>query len=196
MISWFQPSGLIWDVKTGEKVIYLTFDDGPIPVLTPFVLETLKNFNAKATFFCVGENVSRFPGIYREILNQGHATGNHTFHHLNGWKTDDRTYVDDIRKCNEVLNSRLFRPPYGRISRSQFKLIRQDYKVFMWSVLSMDFHKKVTPEECLNISKKHIRPGGIIVFHDNVKASEKLRFALPRFLEHFSEKGFRFEALT
>jgi peptidoglycan-N-acetylglucosamine deacetylase len=193
--SFFQPSGMIWRFDVPDKTIFLTFDDGPIPALTPWVLDKLRQFQAKATFFCVGDNVTRYPEIFAEIINQGHSVGNHTFHHLNGWKVKDEDYIDDIKKCSDLVDSSLFRPPYGKIKRSQFRALKHDYRVLMWSVLSMDYDKKVSPGECLDISKKYSKAGSIIVFHDNVKAEANIRFALPQYLEHFSNKGYKFSQI-
>ena len=189
------PSSLLWQVKTNEKVVFLTFDDGPIPELTGKILEILAKHNAKATFFCVGENVRRNPMIYAEILEQGHATGNHTYHHLKGWSTNFEDYLEDITKAGKLINSGLFRPPYGLMTYRQAKALSNDYQVVMWSVLTRDYDPAVSREECLETALQGIRPGAVIVFHDNIKAQEKVLYALPRVLEHLKKEGYRSERL-
>ncbi len=187
---------LIWSVDTNEKNIYLTFDDGPHPIITPFVLETLKKYNAKASFFCIGKNVEAHVNICKKIIDEGHIIGNHTQQHLNGWKNDIATYIADITLARESIDSNLFRPPYGKLKRSQaISLKEMDFKIIMWDVLSGDFDKKITKEKCLQnvISKTH--QGSIIVFHDSEKAFDKLKFCLPKVLEHFSQLGFTFKEL-
>lgn len=190
----------IWRKSTQEKNIYLTFDDGPIPDVTEFVLETLAAYNAKATFFCIGDNIQKHPDIFQKVINGGHSIGNHTFNHLRGWATDDDIYFENIEQCkDEILNrgvvSNLFRPPYGRIKRSQSSIVSTDYQIIMWDVLSGDFSQKLSPTTVLEKTLKHTEAGSIVLFHDSIKANENMSFALPRFLEHFSEKGFRFEQL-
>lgn len=187
-----------WRMPGDEKVIYLTFDDGPHPQATPFVLEQLKKFDAKASFFCIGKNVVAEPGIYRQVLAEGHAVGNHTYHHYNGWKTEDAVYMEDIRKTMELVPSKLFRPPYGRIKRSQAKQLlspQLSLRTIMWDVLSGDFDTRLQPQACFNNVIKHTRPGSIIVFHDSQKALPRMQYALPRVLEYFSERGYRFERM-
>jgi peptidoglycan/xylan/chitin deacetylase (PgdA/CDA1 family) len=185
-------------MPTDEKVIYLTFDDGPIPALTPWVLDALKEHDAKATFFCVGENVDRYPEICKRIVEEGHSLGNHTYNHLNGWQTDSLQYLRNTLKADEVIRqyaqSDLFRPPYGRITRKQREQLR-DRRIVMWDVLSGDFSDKITAAQVLERSVKHTVPGSIIVFHDNIKAAENLKFALPRYLMHFKDRGYSFHAL-
>lgn len=190
----------VWRKPTQEKVIYLTFDDGPIPEVTEFVLETLANFNAKATFFCIGNNIQKHPDIFQKVINDGHAIGNHTFNHLKGWATDDKIYFDNIAQCKDKMVSsgvttNLFRPPYGRIKRSQSKMLLCDYQIVMWDVLSGDFSQNLSPKTVLVKTLKHTESGSIVLFHDSIKANENMSYALPRFLEHFSSKGFRFEQL-
>lgn len=188
-------SNFVWKIPTTEKIIYLTFDDGPTPEITEWTLATLKTFNAKATFFCVGSNVAKHPEIFQKIICDGHAIGNHTHHHLNGWHTDKEAYFRNIKKCEEVVKSNLFRPPYGRIKKSQYELIKDDYKVIMWDVLSGDFDPKTSPEKCLNNVINNITEGAIIVFHDSLKAADNLKYTLPKVLAHFTEQGYRFEKL-
>lgn len=189
--------GLVWRFSIKENVVFLTFDDGPIPGLTPWVLDTLKQYNAKATFFCVGENVYKNREIFNRIIDEGHSVGNHTYNHLKGWKTENQTYFNNIEKCGELVPSNLFRPPYGKIKRSQLysPLLKNKFKIILWDVLSYDFDKNVNPERCLKNVLKHAKTGSIIVFHDNLKAEKNLRYVLPRALETLSVNGFRFEAI-
>lgn len=194
-------SSLVWRISTSDKKLFLTFDDGPVPDVTPLVLDCLKSAGAKATFFCVGENVEKHPDIYRRILDEGHAVGNHTYNHLNGWKTRKAAYFENIAKCTDVLypgssplkGRVLFRPPYGRIRKSQIRGIAGP--VIMWDVLSYDFDKTITPEKCLGNVLNKAREGSIVVFHDSIKAQRNMEFALPRVLDHFLGRGFVFEAL-
>lgn len=188
-------SNFIWKIPTAEKIIYLTFDDGPTPEITEWTLATLKTFNAKATFFCVGSNVAKHPEIFQQIISEGHAVGNHTYHHLNGWHTDNEAYLRNIKKCEEVVTSNLFRPPYGRIKKSQYELIKDDYKVIMWDVLSGDFDPKTSPKKCLSNVIHNTSEGSIVVFHDSIKAASNLKHTLPKVLEYFIEKGYRFESI-
>ncbi len=175
--------------------MYLNFDDGPIQEVTPWVLETLKKFNAKATFFCVGENVNKNPEVFQEILNQGHSVGNHTYNHLNGWATDNIPYFHNVRHCANLVKSSLFRPPYGRLMPKQAQFLQRHYRIIMWDVLSGDFDPKISQTQCWNNVKTKTKPGSIVVFHDSLKSFEKLQFVLPKVLQYFGEKGFRFEAL-
>lgn len=191
----FYPQ-LLWSMPSGKKELFLTFDDGPHPAITKEVLSILDRFDAKATFFCVGHNVEKYPEAYREILNKGHAVGNHTFNHLKGWENSNEAYFENIKECRKLVDSSLFRPPHGRIKRSQIKMLKKEYKIVMWSVLSYDFSKKISKEKCLQVSLKYTNDGSIIVFHDSEKASENMLYALPAWLEHFSTKGFAFKALT
>ncbi len=188
----------IWDMPDRDKVIYLTFDDGPHPEITPYVLEQLKQYNAKATFFCIGKNVVQHADTYTTILNEGHKIGNHTFNHLNGWKTDDKKYFEDIAEAGKYIDSDLFRPPYGRISKLQLKYLTEIFKmkVMMWSVLSGDFDKKITPETCFKNVVLAAKAGSIIVFHDSEKAYKNMQYALPKTLAFFSERGYRFDKIN
>lgn len=187
----------VWHVPTSEKTIFLTFDDGPIPDITENVLEILGKYNAKATFFSIGDNVRKHPHVFERVKSGGHSIGNHTFNHMNGWKTEDAAYLENIRKCTDQLNleTKLFRPPYGRIKKSQSSVVLQDKQIIMWDVLSGDFSPQITPEICLKKTLQHTRPGSIILFHDSIKASKNMLYALPRYLEHFTERDYRFEAL-
>ncbi len=187
---------LLWKVNTKEKELYLTFDDGPHPEITPWVLDVLDQFDAKATFFCVGKNVEQFPKVYNEILRRGHTVGNHTQNHLNGWKTPTKEYVKDTELCAQAVESKLFRPPYGKIKTTQIKRLKKDYKIVMWSVISADFDKNIVPEECVNIVIQNADYGNIIVFHDSEKAETNMRYALPKVLNHFTQIGWKFKALV
>ena len=180
-----------------EKVLYLTFDDGPHPQITPFVLETLSHYQAKATFFCIGKNVAAYPNVFRQIIDAGHKVGNHTFNHLNGWKTDDQHYLDDIGAAKKYIDSELFRPPYGRITKFQAELVEKNFqlKTIMWDVLSGDFDTKITGEQCSKNVIHKAGPGSIIVFHDSEKAWPRLETTLPKVLRHFSEAGYSFKHL-
>ena len=189
----------IWEVKTTQKEIYLTFDDGPHPETTPFVLGELKKYNAKGTFFCVGKNVKKYFDTYRQLISDGHKPGNHTYNHLNGWKTTDKEYLEDILQAANLIDSNLFRPPYGKITQFQLKALqgkKLNLKTIMWNVLSGDFDEKITPENCyLNVTN-NAGPGSIIIFHDSLKALPRLQYALPRVLEYFTEKGFQFKIIS
>lgn len=189
---------LIWDAPRNDRSIYVTFDDGPIPIVTPFVLNILKQHQAKATFFCIGDNVRKHPDVFEQVLADGHAIGNHTFNHLKGWKTDDQTYLDNFLLADKQLNTPLFRPPYGRVKKSQIKLLKQarpDVKIIMWDVLSGDFDVNLDPEKCLKNVLKHTQPGSIIVFHDSLKAFDRLEYVLPKAMEAWSKAGYTFSTL-
>ena len=197
--SWFSKfnGSLVWKIPTKKKILYLTFDDGPHEKATPFVLDELKKYNAKATFFCLGKNVQSHPEIYQRILNEGHSTGNHTFNHLNAWHVKNGEYIDDVKQAENFIQSKLFRPPYGRIYPSLSKKLRTQfgYKIIMWHVLSGDFDESIAPEKCLNNVLNKAQKGSIIVFHDSSKAYKSLQFALPEVLKNFTEKGFVFKSL-
>ncbi len=192
-----------WRIKTAKKEIYLTFDDGPVPDFTPWVLETLARFEAKATFFCVGENIKKYPHIYQEIKNGSHSVGNHTFNHLQGWKTPTNKYIKNILKAESYLHdetvqkrNKLFRPPHGRIRPVQARILRkQGFKIIMWDVLSGDFDQSLSKEQCLEHTLKHIKNGSIVVFHDSHKSFKNLDFVLPKVLEHFTKEGYEFKSL-
>ncbi len=191
----FLPGNLTWDIPSEEHTIYLTFDDGPTPLLTYDILNILSDFNARATFFCVGENATRFADQYQAIIDKGHSVANHTFNHLNGWKTSTKSYLANVELCRQVIDSRLFRPPYGMIKPAQNRVLRKDYQVIMWSVLSGDFDPGVSAEQCLANVSKYAGAGSIVVFHDHEKTAAKVQYALPRFLEESSKKGFRFNGI-
>jgi len=188
--------GCVWDIKTKEKTIYITFDDGPHPSITPFVLNELKKYNAKATFFCIGDNVKKFPAVYQQVIDEGHAIGNHTMHHINGWKNKDENYLGDIAEAHQYIHTNLFRPPYGRITKSQIRKLHSSnlkLQTIMWSVLAGDWIATLSAEKCFTQVKNNVRPGSIIVFHDSDKANERMSYALPKLLEHFSKQGYSFK---
>ena len=198
ILPWLYP-GLVWRQPPERKELYLTFDDGPVSGPTEFALETLHRFSAEATFFCIGDNIQKYPQVFKKIVDAGHAVGNHTFNHLNGWKTSTTKYIENIRKCDEAVAgnaapSKLFRPPYGRITRKQIRSLTE-YKIIMWDVLSVDYNRSLSAESCLRNTIRAAREGSVIVFHDSYKAEKNMTYALPRFIEHFSGKGFSFKAL-
>ncbi|OAV43508.1 polysaccharide deacetylase family protein [Lewinella sp. 4G2] len=187
-----------WKVtsSTDAPTIYLTFDDGPIPQITPWIVEQLAAFNAKATFFCVGNNVRKYPAIVEATLEAGHTIGNHTMHHLDGWQSDNMPYFHDVRHCAVQIKSSLFRPPYGRLKPSQAQFLQRHYEIVMWDVLSGDFDPELTPEDCFQNVIRNAGPGSIALFHDSLKAEQNVRNILPRILAHYAALGYRFEALT
>jgi len=190
----------LWSVDTKEKIIYLSFDDGPHPVATPFVLDELKKYNAKATFFCIGKNVVEYPAIYKRIIDEGHSTGNHTQHHLNGWKTNNEQYLADVAEASKYIETNLFRPPYGRIKSLQAKGIKkalktQSAKIVMWDVLSGDFDESISKEKCLDNVIHKSKAGSIIVFHDSEKALPRLKYTLPAALDFFAKSGYFFRII-
>lgn len=240
-LKWYYPN-LLWNKTRHEKTIYLTFDDGPIPIVTEFVLKTLAGYNAKATFFCIGDNIVKHPDIFSKVTSAGHSIGNHTFNHLNGWKTNDETYIENVLKAQALTQTNLFRPPYGRIKKSQIRRFKaeggeaesgrkqkpiskqqgvpsnlshqavemtpQPYPqtqpstlnplalhLIMWDVLSGDFDTSLSPKKCYQNVINNTRNGSIIVFHDSLKAFDRLQYALPRVLKYFAERGFGFEKL-
>lgn len=216
-------SDFTWRIATNKKEIYLTFDDGPIPEITNWVLQTLDKFNAKATFFCVGDNVKKHPNAFQSILDRNHSIGNHTFNHLNGWRTNTDRYIENVIQSEEIFRStfrdlnvgkrrknkeersdqstnnqqpttKLFRPPYGKIRPSQRKILqKKGYQIIMWEVLSGDFDPNVSKEKCLQNVIKNTNNGSIIVLHDSKKAFDKLQYVLPKILEYFTKKGFKFK---
>lgn len=197
----------IWNINTNNKTLYLTFDDGPTPEITNWVLGTLKPYDAKATFFCIGNNIEKHPDIFQNIVNNGHAIGNHTYNHLKGWKHKTATYTEEVKQTQELIDStinnqqskiyKLFRPPYGKFKTKQSKAIQNlGYKIILWDVLSYDWDKSVTEDDCLKNVLSSAKEGSIVVFHDSVKASKNLKFVLPKVLEYYSKKGYVFKALT
>lgn len=185
----------IWSLPANEKNIYLTFDDGPTPNITNWVLDCLKDFSAQATFFLIGKNAVEQPELFERTLDENHRIGNHTFNHLNGWNTRNTTYVRNILAADKLLHTRLFRPPYGRITNSQTRLMAKRFDIIMWDVLSGDFDTDLSREQCLNNVIGNTGAGSIVVFHDSVKAFDRMQFTLPRMLEHFSKQGFSFKAI-
>lgn len=187
----------IWSIPNKEKTVYLTFDDGPTPEITEWVLAELKKHEAKATFFCIGNNIDKHPSIFSKILQEGHAIGNHTFNHLNGWKTDKTAYVQNAMQCAKAIEafaykSKLFRPPYGKIKPSQAKALRdKGYQVIMWDVLSADFDQQISPEQCLENVLRNVASGSIIVFHDSVKAYKNLKYVLPKTLSFLAQNKYK-----
>lgn len=199
-------SQLEWRISTVKKEIYLTFDDGPIPGPTEFVLKTLQEYNAKATFFCIGDNVRKHPQVFEKIILDGHSIGNHTFNHVKGWNCTTKEYLTNIDQCAKQIQSAgysqpltidrgLFRPPYGRITFDQIKSLKPHYRIIMWDVLTQDYSQSMAREKCLMESIRATRLGSIVVFHDSLKAERNLTHVLPKYLEHFLKEGFVFSAL-
>ncbi|PWJ38611.1 polysaccharide deacetylase family protein [Sediminitomix flava] len=193
---------LTWKVETDSKEIYLTFDDGPIPRVTEWVLKTLKEYNAKATFFCVGDNIRKHPDVFKKVLNDGHAIGNHTFNHLKGWTTLNDHYFENISLCQSEMTKYvqpkgkpLFRPPHGQITYPQITQLTDEYEIIMWHVLTMDYESKLDEEKCLDSAIKNTEKGSIVVFHDSLKAEKNLYYVLPRFLQYFKNKGYKFNKM-
>ena len=197
MKKWLYPDYL-WSMPRNQKKMYLSFDDGPHVQATPLVLDMLKQYNAKATFFCIGKNAAAHPDLYTRILSEGHAAGNHTYDHVNGWKTKDKAYFENIAAASKYIDSRLFRPPYGRITAFQARQAKEKMNLttVMWSVLSADFDTRITAAQCWQNVKQSAGNGSIIVFHDSEKAMERMTFALGQTLEYFTDKGFAFEKIV
>jgi len=187
---------LTWSISTKEPFIYLTFDDGPIPQITPWVLDCLKDYNIKATFFCIGKHVKAHPKIYDQILKADHQIGNHTYNHIKGWSTQNEQYYEDVQHCRKLVDSTLFRPPYGKIMFLQTKALRvKGYEIVMWDVLSGDFDAQLGRVKCLKNVIKNTEAGSIVVFHDSIKAAENMKYTVPRFIEYFLNKGYQFKKL-
>lgn len=199
---WFSliaPRNLVWKMPATQRpAVYLSFDDGPHPVATPFVLKQLADYKAKGTFFCIGKNIKEHPEIFRQLQAGGHSVGNHTYNHLNGWKTPKAAYLENIHKAEAYIPGRAFRPPYGRITKGQAKsLLRESpsWKVYMWTILSGDFDTELSPEACLNNVIRHLEPGAIVVFHDSAKAWDRMRYALPFVLDYCKSKDWDMKGL-
>lgn len=195
-------SKYIWDIPNNEKKVFLTFDDGPTPEITNWTLSQLEQYDAKATFFCIGDNINKFPEIFKLVVLKGHAIGNHTFNHMNGWETETQEYLENTKACKIEIGKftktspKLFRPPYGKIKSAQAKELKKlGYKIIMWDILTADFDADITPNQCLQNVLKNVTSGSIIVFHDSKKAFRNLEYALPKTLEFLKEKGFSFEVL-
>ena len=191
-LRWIYPHAL-WRMDTTEHAVYLTFDDGPIPESTPFILDTLKKYNVKATFFMVGDNVHKYPDLYRRIINEGHQVGNHTYNHLGCLKHYVPTYYNNIEKANELIHSNLFRPPHGWMWLSAYKLIRRKYKIVMWDLVTRDYSRRLNAFDVLRNVVLYARNGSIITFHDSLKSIEKLHYALPAAIRYLQEQGFEFK---
>ena len=195
-------SGVLWRVNTTKKEIYLTFDDGPIPQLTAYILRELQQHHVEATFFCVGDNIRKYPVICQDIVDAGHTIANHTFHHLKGWKTKNAHYSMNIEKCQALINQYqsmenkpFFRPPYGQITPIQASMLRQHYRIVMWDILAYDFSNAHTPQQSLWHILQKTRAGSVVVFHDNYKAEAKLKYMWPRYLDEMKNRGFVFKKL-
>jgi len=194
----------VWNINTDKKELYLTFDDGPTPEITDWVIQTLKAFNAKATFFCIGNNIEKHIKIFQNIIDEGHTIGNHTYNHLKGWKHKTKVYYKDVLKTEKIISefktnssAPLFRPPYGKFKNKQSKkLLERGYKIILWDVLSYDWDAAVSKETCLKNVTSAVKEGSIVVFHDSVKASQKLKYVLPKVLEYYSEMGYTFKAIN
>ena len=186
---------LVWRIVNTKKV-FLTFDDGPVPEATPWVLDLLKKEGVKATFFCVGENVAKYPEIYQRIIKEGHTIGNHTYNHLNAWKVTRESYLSNVEKASEVIDSKLFRPPYGKLSSALSKELAANYDIIMWDVLSGDFDSNISAEKCLSNVEKNTKEGSIIVFHDSIKAIDKLKYVLPKAIQLLKDKGIGFDKIN
>ncbi|RAR48129.1 polysaccharide deacetylase family protein [Flavobacterium lacus] len=198
-------SNYVWSIPNNEKKVFLTFDDGPTPEITKWVLEQLKAYDCKATFFCIGNNIEKHPELFNQLITEGHAIGNHTFNHVKGWNTPNKTYIKEVEKCEELMKatsiktlpSKLFRPPYGKIKPLQsIKLRKLGYKIIMWDVLSADYKKEISREKCLENVLKNVESGSIIVFHDSIKAFANLEYVLPKTLQFLSENGYQCEIIS
>jgi len=188
--------GVIWRLPQEEKTIYLTFDDGPVPGVTPFVLDLLEQYGVKATFFCVGENVCKYPELFEQIKKAGHQIGNHTFNHIQGFKCSTTDYLENVERADEYIKSSFFRPPHGQFRISQLLKLKKKYKIILWDVISRDYNRKLSGEFVFNIVKEHVRNGSIVVFHDSLKAEKNVKYALPKAIEFLIQEGYRFEALS
>ncbi len=188
--------GTIWRLPHKEKCVYLTFDDGPIPEVTPFVLDLLRKEGIKATFFCVGDNVRKHPDVFQQVLDEGHLVGNHTFNHLQGLYTWSRNYINNVLQADDYIHSKLFRPPHGILRYLQFVTLRRRFKIVFWDVVTRDYNQKLTGDEVMNIVKKYTRNGSIVVFHDSLKAEKNIRYVLPKAIEYFKAEGYKFELLN
>lgn len=192
--SWLWPAAC-WRIQTMHPKLYLTFDDGPHPEITPWILDMLKQANAKATFFCIGKNIERYPEFFQRIIHDGHAAGNHTWNHLHAFKVSTQEYINEVKKTDHLVKTNLFRPPYGKLTPGLYRRLRKTHRIVMWDVLSGDFDPSVSGEVCAQRVIKHSQPGSIIVFHDSNKSWPRLQVALPQVIHYFQQKGFRFLSL-
>lgn len=195
LIRYLYPNHMIWEIPNDENALFLTFDDGPTPNVTDKVLDLLKMYNAQATFFCLGKQVKAHPEIYQRIIDEGHSVGNHSIRHIKRHYYHSKSFLKEIRDASKLVDSKLFRPPYGQIKPNQAKLLKDQFKIIMWSVLSGDFDEKRTKEDCLNTVLKYSKSGSIIVFHDSLKAEERMLYTLSSALESFTKKGFQFRKI-
>ncbi|MFO8053880.1 MAG: polysaccharide deacetylase family protein [Bacteroidales bacterium] len=195
ILSTISKKNLTWRVRTQEPQLYLTFDDGPAPGITDEISNILLEKNVKATFFCIGQNIDKHPDIFENILAKGHTIGNHTYNHLNGWKTNNEHYYININAFHDIYPTKLFRPPYGKIKLSQIRKLSKDYRIILWSLLSGDFDPKITPEKCCNNVINNLHNGAVIVFHDNVKAMKNVLYCLPKIIDHAHKQGYHFKTL-
>ena len=186
---------LLWRKSSSEKVIYITFDDGPVPEVTPLVLDLLDEYNIKATFFCVGENVEKYPEVYNEVLKRGHRTGNHTYNHLKGASVSTDEYVANVKKASVNIESNLFRPPYGRIKKEQKKALKTGYEIVMWDVITHDYNSSLSPQTIMQNIRRYSRNGSLVVFHDSIKAERNMLTVLPLAIEYWNSKGYSFDVL-
>lgn len=192
--KWFRifSGSTVWTINSTEKKLFLSFDDGPVPELTPWVLDTLKEYGAKATFFCVGDNVKKYPELYKRIKEEGHGVGNHTFSHINGFRTSIRRYIRDVYRARRYIDSKLFRPPYGRMRVWARRFLSARYRIILWDILSMDYDRSLDPRQVVRNVIGNVKPGSIVVFHDNLKAKKNLEYVLPRILDYYSKRGYTF----
>lgn len=186
---------MTWKIPSAKKEVFLTFDDGPTPEITEKVLDILKEYGAFGTFFGIGKNIEAHPTIWKKIIDEGHQIGHHSYEHVNGWKVDKSTYIEDVNRAAALVDSPLFRPPYGRISPRKAKVLSKRYRIVMWTIVSGDYDASIAPEQCLRNVLRTLRPGDIVVFHDSVKAWPNLESTLPKVLDFIREKGWRAEAL-
>jgi peptidoglycan/xylan/chitin deacetylase (PgdA/CDA1 family) len=196
--EWFRVffPGVTWRLPQKKKTVYLTFDDGPVPEVTPFVLDILEKYGIKGTFFCVGDNIRKYPEVFEQIVKAGHEVGNHTFNHLQGFKHSTRYYAENVERADEYVKSSLFRPPHGQLRLLQLLKLRKKYKIVLWDVITRDYNKLLSGEFVLNIVKKYTRNGSIIVFHDSLRAEKNIKYALPKAIEFLIQEGYKFEVLT
>lgn len=193
IIKKFSSKKLVWDIPNRERKVYITFDDGPVPEVTPEVLKILGDYKVKSTFFCVGHNVAKHPELFQMLKSEGHQAGNHTFNHLNGWRTKTKQYLENVEQCNDHLKSTLFRPPYGKMKRKQIRTLTEKYKIIMWSVLSGDFDHNNSGQKCVDNVLNNVDEGSIILFHDSIKAKKRVLYALPAVIENLLRLGYRIE---